>query len=113
MNHLYIKYRNSNGNIIDRPESNSDILIYDAGQYDNVYITVGEIRNELPYLNRMKYWDLSYYEHEFPEDRMSLIKESLLDIIAREFCTGEYRIIDEEYDWFAKYNELKRCLSSF
>ena len=111
MNHLYIKYRNSNGNIIDHPESNSDILIYDAGQYDNVYITVGEIRNELPYLNRMKYWDLSYYENEFPEDRMSLIKESLLDIVTREFCTGEYRIIEEEYDWFTKYNELKRRLS--
>ena len=113
MDHLYIRYRDSNGSIIDHPETNSTILIYDAGQYDNVYINVGEIRNDVPYLNRVKYWDLSYYEHEFPEDRLPLIKESLLDLVTREFCMVEYKImeeIDNECDWLAKYNELKQRL---
>ena len=113
MNHLYIRYRDSNGNIIDHPEPYSDIVIFDAGQYDNVYINVGEMRDDVPYLNRMKYWDLSYYESEFPEEKLPLIKESLLDIVTREFCTMDYKIMEEieqEYDWFAKYHELKQRL---
>ena len=113
MNHLYIRYRDLNGNIIDHPEPYSDIVIFDAGQYDYVYINIGEMRDDVPYLNRMKYWDLRYYESEFPEEKLPLIKESLLDIVTREFCTMDYKITEEmeqEYDWFAKYHELKQRL---
>lgn len=114
MNHIYIRYRDVNGCILDHPEPDSEILIYDAGQYDTLYIHVGEMRNGVPYLNHVKYWDLNYYEREFPEDKLLLIKESLLDLVVSEFCTGMYMILEEteRHDWLTKYNELKQRLTS-
>ena len=108
--HLYIRYKDEELNIKQKPCPNSDILIYDAGQYDVVYINIGAMKGDVPYLNKSEHWNLDYYELEFGEEKVKEIKEALIEFVAREFCCEEYRILDDkEIDWSEKYMKLK-CL---
>ena len=61
------------------------------------------MKDGIPYLNRSKYWDLDYYEREgFDDEEIDMIKDDMIDLVARTFCCENYRII--------KDNELKRKL---
>ena len=112
MDHLYIQYRDSNGRISSEAKPNSDIVIYDAGQYDNVYVDVGEMRDGTPCLNKAKYWDLDYYEREFDEDKITIIKDSMIDLVTRTFCQENYVILDDDYysNWNELYVKLRKAL---
>lgn len=112
MDHIYIQYCNELGTS-NEPKPNSDIIIYDAGQYDLVYIKVGEMKDGVPFLNRSIHWDLGYYEREgLKKKKMELIKNSMIDLVAREFCCENYKIMnDVEFeDWNEKYLKLKKRL---
>lgn len=113
MDHIYIQYRDELGIKNNKPKPNSDIIIYDAGQYDSVYVKVGEMRDGVPFLNRSIYWDLDYYERQgLKQKKMELIKNSMIDLVAREFCCENYEIMDdaEFEDWNEKYLKLKKRL---
>lgn len=112
MDHIYIQYRDEVG-IYNEPKPNSDIIIYDAGQYDLVYVKVGEMKDGVPFLNRSIYWDLDYYERQgLKKKKMEFIMNSMIDLAAREFCCENYKIMndDEFEDWDERYLELKKRL---
>ena len=111
MDHIYIQYRNELGTS-NEPKPNSDIIIYDAGQYDLVYVKVGEMREGVPFINPSIYWDLDYYERQGLKKKMELIKNSMIDLVAREFCCENYKIMNDDgfEDWNEKYLKLKKRL---
>lgn len=109
MNHIYIQYRDELG-INNVPKPNSDIIIYDAGQYDSVYVKVGEMKDGVPFINRSIYWDLDYYERRGLKKKMDLIKNSMIDLVARELCCENYKIMEEFEDWNEMYLKLKKLL---
>lgn len=110
MNHIYIQYRDGLG-ISNIPKPNSDIIIYDTGQHDSVYVKVGEMKDGVPFINRSIYWDLDYYERQgLKKKKMELIKNSMIDLVAREFCCENYKIMEEFEDWNEMYLKLKKRL---
>lgn len=114
ISHLYIRYRDEDLNIKQKACPNSDILIYDAGQYDTVYINIGVMKGDVPYLNKSEYWNLDYYELEFDEEKVKVIKKALIEFVAHEFCCKDYRILDDTADdnWSERYRRLKHLLEN-